>query len=189
VLHESMHCIADRVLPRAKTTRALVLRVLLAESVATTVDAFGVAYVRDDIHRIFHNYNSFYALEPAAPFHTVLRRALRTHGAVACFKVLLFSHLYSNFLYKSVKRSELRRIRELTGAHDDRHLFPLLASHVDRVNRSFRIGAAEFYFHHVHRIRASIFSLVDFDFVQTIAGDAELISAMDQIALRLTAES
>jgi hypothetical protein len=190
VLHESMHCIADRVLPHAKTTRELVLRVLLAESVATTVDAFGVAYVQDDVHRIFHNYNSFYPLEPAAPFRTILRRALRAHGAVACFKVLLFSHLYSNFLFKSVQRSELRRIREVTGivgAHDERHMFPLLASHVDRVSRSFRIGAAEFYFHHVHRIRKSIISLVDFDFVQAIADDTETIRAIDQIALRLTA--
>jgi hypothetical protein len=189
VLHESMHCIADRVLPRAKTTRELVLRVLLAESVATTVDAFGVAYVRDDVHRIFHNYNSFYSLEPAAPFRTVLGRALRAHGALRCFKVLLFSHLYSSFLFKSVKRPELRRISALTGAHDERHMFPLLASHVDRVNRTFRIRVAEFYFHHVHRIRKSIFSLVDFDFVQAIMDDTKTISAIDQIALRLTTES
>jgi hypothetical protein len=188
VLHESMHCIAERVLPRAKTTRELVLRALLAESVATTVDAFGAAYVQDDVHRILHNYNSFYSLAPAAPFRAILRRALRAHGEVACFKVLLFSHLYSSFLFRSVARSELRRIRGLVGVYDERHMLPLLASHVDRVNRDFRIRVAEFYFHHVHRIRKSIFSLVDFDFVQAITDSAETSRAIDQIALRLTAE-
>jgi hypothetical protein len=102
VFHEACHAVARTQIAKsssASSSELRILQILLEESFANTCELLAVVDAQDTSHRIFFEANSYTTLFES---RSHLKSAMDEFGAEGLFKYVLFSYLYSNFLYESL---------------------------------------------------------------------------------------
>lgn len=98
ILHESAHCVAEEII-RAQETRerraenSAVLRALICESFANTVERSAAALIGDPLHRLFFRLNSYIRRDGPAP---ALLTAVDRFGWRTVLALGMLSYLFQN---------------------------------------------------------------------------------------------
>ncbi len=168
-LHEAAHVIADACCASvvAETISEKILRALLCESFANTVDALACGYADSDLHRLFIQQNSY--MKPAAELSSCLARVRATRGAEFTFRLMLSSYVNANFLREPVSA-------EPGPLHDD-----ILALHemVQELDPLFRVTTTQNYFQ-LQGFPGEVYDLLDFGFAGLLLRSdfADAVTAM-----------
>lgn len=183
LLHESAHCLADATFDRLRGPRGIVLRAILGEATANTAERLASYEVKGEVHRFFHNVSSFHEI-PGRPLKPPIARAVRASDPRVIAKTLFFSFVHANFLYKTVGREELARVRAHIGG-DPKLLLPVFREGMG-LSVIFRVRTQRFFFRYHHALTRSLFELTDFDFVDELERHPRVLAQIDQLACILT---
>jgi hypothetical protein len=200
--HEAAHACARTIHERnaaTPTRRMRVLRMMVEEAFANTVEVFACHEMDSRLHAAFLAYNS-YAL-PVVPACVRRARVKRAERAFR-FGVVLLSYVHAHFLYRELGARELERsVRfvlratgaSLPGAEAARRAL------MQSLGRMFGIGltlnpvarvlTTEFYCR-LHRLGRDVARVVDFDFMEMLEHDEAMAASVAQmIALAVAPRS
>jgi hypothetical protein len=186
VTHESAHCIADRLLPsvHAGNTRQYVLATQLAESCANASELVGSAFADDPMHVALYRINSFLPGSPA--IRASLATLLDELGLAETVEVVVLGYLASNFLWRGANRAAIERL--LSVAFDPstfRKRTRRAARHLIReacaLSPVFRARTTALHYRNVG-IGESIYSLLDFDFIEVLESEPQMTRALHTFA-------
>lgn len=158
-LHESAHVVAELCAAGLETStqEARILRALLCESFANTVDALACGYAETEEHRVFLKLNCYMA--PNSETRELMTRVRRAFGPAFTARVVLLSYLFANFLWEDVPV-------DLLGV-DDADVLSLseLGQSLDPL---FRVQTTQ-NFLLMAGFRGEVYDLLSFDFVGLLA--------------------
>ncbi len=182
LLHESCHCVADAVFDSLSGPKGIILRSILCESLANAVEAFACINVKENVHRTLYNFNSYTHAARNDPQIGTINRALLSAGPANTFKVLFFSFVYANFLYKKIDEHRFQEVIGLLRINSAKTLFPVFRLGVRNLDFSFRVKTSGFYFRHFHGLHRSIYALTQFDFVRVLEKTPSLLAQLNKIS-------
>ncbi len=111
VFHESCHCvsktISDQIFLTETDQPSQVLRLLIEESFSNTCELLANKDVDQSAHRIFFELNSYIYISEDRQH---LNELIKDFGFEFSFQWILFSYLYSNFLYEQMNDNDFNRI-------------------------------------------------------------------------------
>lgn len=119
-LHEAAHVIADHLFQKfepVKTREEKILKSLLCESFANTVDALACLPADNDMHLFFLKQNCY--MYPRKSYIDMLSRLVKSVGPRCTFMLTLMAYLHSNFLHKSFSKSDMKTWIDRSGAGAD----------------------------------------------------------------------
>lgn len=101
-MHESAHVIAHEACAKLKLTtpQDRILKAILCESFANTVDALACGYADSDIHRTFLKFNCY--MQPTEEAFEIISRVREAFGGEYVAKMILLSYIHANFLRDEV---------------------------------------------------------------------------------------
>lgn len=179
VLHESAHVLAEAALGRAWEggERIRVARLLLAESLANTVDAWANLANADADLRAFHDLNSYAEMNKKT--HAAFLRAREAFGGPACFRALLLAYVQANALAEGLAGAELRHVLELVFTDEGPRRragsdasFRRLIDYAFELSMTFRVQTTGFY-GALHGLgTGDVYRLLDFDVLGEVTGHA-----------------
>lgn len=184
--HEAVHCIARALVRRhaGKGTpqdglERLILERLFEESCANAAEVVCVALGAGEMHDTFAKLN-FYEV------HHGVGPTLESLGLVDTIKLLVVSHLFSNFLYDRMPAAEIQRIaRRLLPTHAIRALGKAALRDVFRgaltLAPSFRVRIAGVSLKYAG-LNGSVFDLLDFEFEEEVYPGGRLHEALAAFA-------
>lgn len=108
-LHESAHVIAEELFKNTelKNKEERLLKTILCESFANTVDALSCLHaVEDEMHLFFLQNNCY--MKPDLEDMEALNRITERLGSKLCFILVLFAYVHSNFLQDSFSEETMR---------------------------------------------------------------------------------
>lgn len=113
-LHEAAHVLADHHLQAipASSREERILKSLLAESFANTVDALACGFAGDEMHEFFLKMNCY--MQPQKKNIQAMTRVREALGFRFLFMLAFFSYLHANFLTSPMSK---KRIDELRGQY------------------------------------------------------------------------
>jgi hypothetical protein len=189
VLHESCHCIANRLLSThsgqgTPNEQERVLQIMMSEAFANSCELMSQAYVSGKIHQELYELNSYlpYKIKNAQLLH----EAFDVLDFRPAFKFVFLTFMFSNFLYKEIKPRGLQLVLSLAAPNrqlskDQLSSLKKLGDIAFRLNYGFRTATAELYFRLLGFERSAT-DLLDFNFLSAIFKNAELVKQLDQFA-------
>lgn len=118
ILHDSAHFVAHEVLFGKKRmsnvpiNKKSLLKILLGEAFANTTECFAALYSEGEISSYFLDANCYFRL--SAKEIKLIQKSVEINGFHATFLTLLFSFLYSNYLYTKPSKNILAQIGTYT---------------------------------------------------------------------------
>lgn len=184
-LHESSHVIAEHFLASVslKTSEDKILRTLLAESFANTVDALVCTYGTDEIHGFFVKQNSY--MHPQAKVIRAMNELTRAMGFQFTFMLTFFTYLRANFLVSPLsKKSAQELIQNHAGTQKTT---PALQKHIqtvcgigEKLDPLFRYKTTANYFKQ-QGFEGDVEDLLDFPFMKIFEGRPEWRKAVESL--------
>jgi hypothetical protein len=177
LLHEMSHCVAHSLVFGEKkllglgATQENVLKILLCESFANTVEALACGEVGDEMHRSFLRLGSY----------SECRNDDIDAARNSEFKILFFAFLFRNFLFDSLDNRSIARALSVArlGSKEDvlsaRRLFNAVKLPLD-----FRLHTSQAYFRFLG-FEEVLSELFDFDFIGTLSESPKLLRAIDSL--------
>jgi len=130
-MHEAAHVIAEYFLKEVSLNgpQEKILKLILAESFANTVDALACVAASDDIHRFFLKQNCY--MHPRQNVSQALGALTKDAGFRFTFMLTLFTYVHANFLTKPVPK---KMVQELFARHaSNKKLNAKLQKHIQTV--------------------------------------------------------
>jgi hypothetical protein len=190
LMHESAHCIGASILGKelnfsGTNSPEAVLKILMGESFANTVEALANAYVDSEVHSETMRLNS-YLWYGMGPRRKTTWELLDILGPKNGFRFLFVSFLFSNFCYQELKPKGVRLIHSLVAPEIS--LNPVRLGVLRRaselafeLNKDFRTTTAKFYFQFLGS-EIPLEELLNFNFLSRIFKDERLLAALDLMA-------
>jgi hypothetical protein len=202
ILHESGHCIAERILPAFQETKGItglqaqVARMLASESFAIIAEVVAWTSCQSLLDRFFFNHSSYISATPWGNWHknlNFIRECAGIYGYELIFKLVYFSCLHEQFLIENVGPLEFRRVLEFIVpdqkfAKSDllrlRRVFYLYYSGNGHASQRptavrFRKMTANFYFTYTLGLNGSLEQFLDFDFMTIFENSSSLRGRLD----------
>lgn len=112
-LHEAAHVIADHFLKKvkAKDSRENILKAMLAESFANTVDALACVPAEDDLHYFFIKQNCY--MHPQKKVMQAMTSLIDGLGFRFTFMLMMHAYLRANFLTKPLSKKDVTNLLEV----------------------------------------------------------------------------
>lgn len=193
VFHESCHGIANYYLEKSvfdslrgfSSQEKTVLRVLMAESFANTVEILGNLHLSQEMDYFFYRCNSFWS-QNLKENRRSLSKYAKFFGNQVLIRAIYFFNLHSHFLYNYLDQSDLRRIFTVLGSsqkHADSIQARKLSSMVlKQLSLGFRTQTASFYMTYAEGLRTKdIFELTQFKFMNAFSHPSALFKALDEL--------
>lgn len=177
-LHEAAHVIAEHLFQKGfaiENDQIKVLKTILCESFANTVDALPWIFVDSNQHRFFLEYNSY--MQPIPPHLALLKRMSKEMGLGFTAMMTLVSYLHSNFLVETISPKWIELIAEKYAPNvklnpkiiKDCHSMMKMAERLDPL---FRVQTTQMYFK-LQGYKKDIHQLLNFPFMKVfIENDA-----------------
>lgn len=189
-LHEAAHVIAEDVLVAvtASSREERILKALLAESFANTVDALACLPVADDIHHFFIRQNCY--MHPETSTVRALNEVAAKLGSRFLFHFVFRIYLQANFLAAPLKPKTVKDLlaRYTDGQAIDLRLRKSLArvrAIGEKLDPRFRVTTTGNYFRQ-QGLTGDIVDLLDFPFAEMLARKTEVVAAIDALGVVLT---
>ena len=111
-LHEAAHVIAEHFLKDVKLSspQERILKALMAESFANTIDALACVSAADDIHYFFIKQNCY--MFPHKKIIQAMNNLIETMGFRFTFMLTFFTYLNANFLTKPLSKKSVQELIE-----------------------------------------------------------------------------
>jgi hypothetical protein len=109
-LHESAHVIAEHFFREVplKGVQEQILKIILGESFANTVDALACMPATDEMHRFFIRQNGY--MHPQQKIMRAMTRLTRNMGFRFTFMLTFFTYVHANFLVGAMSEKSIRRL-------------------------------------------------------------------------------
>lgn len=185
VFHESCHAVAKQLMPRGKEALAetRILRMLLEESFANTVELLSIVDANDQVHRVFLELNSYvYMLDDRAS----LQNAIKELGRPVVVRFMMVAYLFANFL-RAVSEAEFDRVFAIASPSaldvKQKKTLRALSKIAFKLNPRFREVTTAFHLK-LHGLGGAnaLSSLSKFDFLAVLSGPSPERSFLDKSA-------
>lgn len=109
-LHESSHVVAEYYLKKIslRSPQDLILKTILAESFANTVDALVCTFASDDIHWFFVKQNSY--MHPQKKIIKAMNELTEALGCQFTFMLTFFTYVHANFLASPLSNKAVQEL-------------------------------------------------------------------------------
>lgn len=164
-LHESAHVIAEARCEALVLTAPedRILKMILCESFANTVDAMACGYARTPLHQILLKLNCY--MEPKATTIAAMERVGKTLGTRALTSLILHAYIAANFFKDDVEPTALEAILAAAKQKMTKKIekdVRVLREVGQRLDPLFRVQTTQ-NFLHMAGFQGEIYDLLDFD--------------------------
>ncbi len=172
-LHEAAHVIAEHLFEEVSLTsrQEKILKTILCESFANTVDAVACVPATTEMHQFFLKHNCY--MHPLKKNMDVMTRLTTRLGFRCNFMLTLFAYVHSNFLKETLSRDTIKEL--VTRYSPNTELTEKLLRDCETVGRigealdpRFRVQTTEIYFK-LEGYEGEIFDLLNFSCMQVFA--------------------
>lgn len=188
-LHESAHIIADHCCANVavQTREDKILKSILCESFANTVDAMVCAYATSEVHQLFLRLNC-YTVQITATREQI-KNVRESFGKTFTARLIVLSYVFANFLKEEVPPDVIEALITEFGkpyskpteeALKDCTTLSLIGQKLDTL---FRVQTASNYFQ-LQGFRDEIYDLLNFDFAKLLKRK-DFSEAFDSMISRL----
>lgn len=181
-LHESAHVIAEHLLKDVKlvTQEEQILKFLLAESFANTVDALVWLFVDDNIHGFFLKQNSY--MHPQKKVIQAIQRLHTGLGFSFTFRLLFFTYVHANFLRNTIPKKFVQDLIRQYAATSKVNTklqqdIEIICAVGEKLDPRFRMVTTGNYFKQ-QGFHKDIFELLNFPFMKVCAARIEFHDAI-----------
>ncbi len=184
-LHESAHVIAEHCFSGVVLLKPeeKILKTLLCESFANTVDAWACVPATDEIHRFFLEHNCY--MKPNKKNMDVMARLEKAMGFRAAFMLTLFAYLHANFLQESLSDDVIRSLFEQYSKAEvtDKILRDAraLGAIGEKLDPQFRVQTTGAYLK-MEGYTGEVFELLNFPFMRVFAAQPGFRRATEAMA-------
>lgn len=185
-MHEAAHVIADHLFAKVKASgqQEAILKSMMAESFANTVDALAAVQAQDEIHRYFIKQNSY--MHPQKKTQQAINSLIGAMGMQMAFMLVYYSYLHANFLTKPLSK---KIVQELIERYvPDGKVNAKLQKDIravceigEKLDLLFRMTTTANYFKQ-QGFEGDIQDLLDFPFMKIIAGNKAFAEAIESLA-------
>lgn len=185
-LHEAAHVIADDLFSgfSPANDQEKILRSMMCESFANTVDLLACLPANDDVHKYFLAHNSY--MHPQDDELVVLERLNKAVNPKCFFMLAFHAYLYSNFLIETfVSQTSEKILRkyapEVEITEDLLTDCEALAAIAENLDPQFRTITTEIYFK-MEGFDESVYELLNFSFMKVLEQSGELQKVVNDMA-------
>jgi hypothetical protein len=184
-LHEAAHVIAEHFLLNVKpaSQQEEILKAILAESFANTVDALAGALAQDDVHYFFIKQNCY--MHPQSKVVQAMERLNKKMGFRFTFMLTFFTYVHANFLAKPLSKKSIDELVERyasapkPGAAVQKDIRTVSAIG-EKLDPRFRVTTTGNYFKQ-RGFEGDIHDLLDFPFMKVFASVQGLREATEAL--------
>lgn len=186
-LHEAAHVIAEHLFAGSRFTdpREKILKTIVCESFANTVDALACVFATDEVHQFFLQHNCY--MHPSKKNVDVMVRLLKNLGPRATFIFTVVAYMHANFLQEEM--SSPRLIKELGARYAPEVKVSgkilkdceALGKIAEKLDPLFRIQTTQMYLK-LEGYRGEIYELLDFPFMEVFDANPVFRKAMEAMA-------
>ena|GEM_PF-3619670 len=188
-LHEAAHVIAEHFLKNAKASsmQEKILKMILAESFANTVDALACTAVTDDIHYLFIRQNSY--MHPQKKTIRAMNALAERMGFRFTFMLTYLTYVHANFLTSPLSKKAIQELAEryASGVKMDAKIkknIEAVCEIGEKLDPQFRFTTTANYFKQ-HGFEGDIHDLLDFPFMKLFTSTPAFGDAVDLLAASL----
>jgi hypothetical protein len=185
-LHEAAHFIAEHVFSDFKPREAQdqILRAIVCESFANTIDALSCVWVDSEEHNFFLRYNCY--MHPSKSNNAIMSRLIKALGLKFTFMCLMYAYIHSNFLIEEVPANVFATLADkyATGVEfttkmaNDCSAIMKIANKLDPL---FRIQTSQMYFK-LEGHEGEIYEMLNFQFMKIFEGNKAYEKAVEKMA-------
>ncbi len=180
-LHEAAHVIADSLFRNInlKTREEKILKAILCESFANTVDALACVYATTEIHQYFLVHNCY--MNPDKEDLDAMLNLIERHGFKHTFMLVLIGYLHSNFMRQEFSQDLIQEIIGENSADTD-----AIVQMCEKLDPLFRVQTTEMYLQ-LEGYDGEVFEILDFPFMQILKQNADFRLVTESMAQILEA--
>jgi len=177
-MHEAAHVIAEHLFKSVeiKTPQEKILKTILCESFANSVDALACVEATTEIHQYFLLQNCY--MNPDKEDLDAMIELIEDVGFERTFNMVLFGYLHANFMRQDVSED---LIIEIVGKNS------LAANQIvkmcEKLDHLFRVQTTEMYLR-LEGYDGEVFDILDFQFMKTFKanpGFTDVVNSMGKI--------
>lgn len=178
-MHEAAHVIADHLFHNVtlKNREEKILKTILCESFANTVDAMACIYATSEMHQYFLVHNSY--MNPDKEDLDALIRLVKKFGFKRSFHLVLIGYLHSNFMRQEFSQETVQDC--LGESSPDANIIVDMCEKLDPL---FRVQTTEMYLR-LEGYDGEVFDILDFPFMQIFKQKADFSLVAEAMALIL----
>lgn len=161
-LHEAAHVIADGLFQNTelKSHEEKILKAILCESFANTVDALACVYATTEMHQYFLVHNCY--MNPDKEDLEAMSRLIERIGFQRTFKLILVGYLHSNFMRQEFSQNTIMELIGENSADAD-----AVVNMCEKLDPLFRVQTTEMYLR-LEGYDGEVFDILNFPFMLTI---------------------
>lgn len=185
-LHEAAHVIADQIVGSVKTMSAQerILKAILCESFANTVDALACASATDDMHLYFISQNSY--MKPQKKIMQAMSRLLKDAGPRFVFILTYMTYVHSNFLAEPLPTKTIKELfaKYAPGSKPSANLIKdaqAVCTLGEKLDPQFRVVTTGNYLK-LEGFDGEVYDLLDFNFQTLLVNNSGFMKAIDSLA-------
>ncbi len=185
-LHEAAHVIADHFFAgvKLKSAEERILKDIVCESFANTVDALACGLAVDEMHRFFLRHNSY--MYPDGRYVALFDRMNRGAGPRFTFVYTLIAYLHANFFKEKIPAAVLKDLRaryapDAKFTDKTRKDCDSLRKMAEKLDPLFRVQTTQMYLR-LEGHQGEIYDLLDFPFMDVFAENPVFRNAVDSMA-------
>jgi hypothetical protein len=182
-LHEAAHVIAEDCFRNAELNRTeeKILKAIICESFANTVDALACAYVDDEVHEFFLKQNCY--MHPDRKYIRLMSGLNQRHGPRFVFILTLFGYLHANFLKEGISKVFLKRLiaESLPGIKISEKIqseSEALIKMAAKLDPQFRVQTTQVYLN-LEGYGGDVHKVLDFDFIKVFSENPQFSKASE----------
>lgn len=175
-MHEAAHVIAEHLFEsvQIKTPQERILKTILCESFANSVDALACVEATTEMHQYFLLQNCY--MNPDSEDLEAMNQLIEDVGFERTFKLVLLGYLHANFMRQDVSED---LIIEIIGKNS------LAASQIvkmcEKLDHLFRVQTTEMYLR-LEGYNGEVFDILNFQFMNVFKANTGFTAAMNSMA-------
>jgi hypothetical protein len=184
-LHESAHVIAEHVFRNVplKGAQEEILKIIMGESFANTVDALACVPASDDMHRFFIQQNGY--MHPQQKIMRAMTRLTQDMGFRFTFMLTFFTYVHANFLVGAMSGKSIRRLANQYAPQAKLSAKNLKDSQVicgigEKLDLRFRLATTGNYLK-LRGFQGEVQDLLNFSFHEVFAGNKGFQKAIEAL--------
>lgn len=185
-LHESAHVIAEHFFKDVvlNSSEEKILKAILSESFANTVDALSCVPATNDIHRFFIGKNCY--MQPRKNVMQAMARLTADLGATFNFMLTFFTYVQANFLAKPLSKKSVQQLADQYAAGHtigakQRKDVQIVCDIGERLDPNFRTTTTGAFLKQ-EGFEGEVFDLLDFPFSDVFAKNAGFKKACEGLS-------
>lgn len=184
-LHEAAHVIADEFFKKdGLSDQEQILKALICESFANTVDALSWISVEDDMHHFFLWQNCY--MHPEESDIESMRLTLDHFGLKFLFAFTMISYLHANFLKEGLEKEVIENLAQSFAPDAElnedwiKELMSLRAM-AEKIDPQFRVMTTKMYFS-LEGYDRDFFEILDFSFMDMLSSNPAFKNVIKDMA-------